>query len=244
MVHNRAGSAGGVVMQNEHLKLWLQGSLNQVAIKQAQQAINRLGRALPCRVTAVNGSIVTVAFEVNAAPWTLPPVTIPKAEGPWIRSPTQVGDFGMTVPADVYLGGISGLGGGVANMTQRAPLTALVWVPVASTNFGAVNTNAAYISGPDGVVAQDTGGTNILTLDNAGTLTITSQTKIVLNAPQIELNGLLSQGSYSGSAGTVTLIGPVTVINDVTAGSISLESHVHGSVQAGDSDTGPPVSGT
>ena len=228
-------------MNDDAIGLWLQDTLNQVATKQAAEAIEQLGMALPCRVTAVSGSIVTVAFEVNAAPWTLPPVTIPKAEGQWIRSPTQVGDFGLTIPADVYLGGISGLGGGVAGTTQRGNLTALVWVPTASKGFSGVNINAAYVSGPAGVVAQDTGGTNILTLDDAGTLTITSAAKIVLNAPEIELNGLVSQGSYAGSAGTVTLIGPVTVINNVTAAGISLDSHVHGGVQSGGSDTTGPI---
>lgn len=222
----------------------MQGAQNQIAIKQAAEAMQKLGMALPCQVTAVSGSIVSVSFQVTS-PWTLPEITIPKAEGQWIRSPTQVGDYGMTIQADVYLGGVSGLGGGTANDTRRGNLTSLVWVPVAATSFPAApNANAVYLNGPAGAVIQDTGGTNIVTLDNAGTVTITSKTKIVLNAPEIELNGLLAQGSYAGSGGTVTLIGPLNVTNDVKSGTISVQGHLHGGVQSGASNTGAPVSGT
>lgn len=170
-------------MSDNASRLWIQDTLNQVAIKQAAAAIERTGNALPCRVTKVSGSIVTVAFEVNAAPWTLPPVTLPKAESQWIRSPTQVGDFGLTIPADVYLGGISGLGGGVANTTRRGNLTALVWLPVGNVNFSAVNTNAAYVSGPAGAVIQDQGGNTILTINNSGTVTIQAAHTIIHTLP-------------------------------------------------------------
>lgn len=228
-------------MNDDGAKLWLQNSLNQVAIRRATDAIRRLGMALPCRVVAVSGSIVTVSFEVTST-LTLPEITIPKAEGQWVRSPTQVGDLGMTVAADAYLGGVSGLGGGTADMTRPANLSALVWVPVAAKGFPAApNLDAVYVNGPAGVVAQDTGGTNVLTLDDAGTLTITSKTKIVLNAPVIQLNGEIAQGGYNGGSGTVTIQGPVTVVNDLTANGISLDSHVHGGVQSGGSDTTGPI---
>ncbi len=154
-------------MSDNAEKLWLQDSLNRTAINRAADAIARLGKALPCRVTAVSGSIVTVEFEVSSQ-WTLPAVTIPKAEGPWIRSPTQVGDYGLTVPADAYLGGISGLGGGVANMVPRGNLTALSWVPVAAVGFSAVNINAAFVSGPQGAVIQTENGSCVMTLNSTG----------------------------------------------------------------------------
>lgn len=54
------------------------------------------------------------------------------------------------------------------------------------------------------------------------------------------LNGPLSQGtgSYGGAA---TMLGPITVTNDVTAGGKSLKTHVHGGVQTGTGNTGAPV---
>lgn len=186
-------------MSDNAARLWIQNTQNQVAIKQAAAAIERTGNALPCRVTAVNGSIVTVAFEVNAAPWTLPPVTLPKAEGPWIRSPTQVGDFGMTVPGDVYLGGVSGLGGGVANTTRRGNLTTLVWVPIGNVNFPVVNANAAYVSGPEGAVIQDQNGNTILTINNTGTLTIKAAHTIIHTLP----TSPGASGELWNSSGTV-----------------------------------------
>ena len=69
-------------MAENSAKLWFQRKLNQTAITRAGQAIENLGRALPCRVTAVNGAIVTVEFQMDTSPWTLKPITIPKAESP------------------------------------------------------------------------------------------------------------------------------------------------------------------
>ena len=90
-------------MADDFTKLWLQSAHNDLAINRAQEEIKRQGRALSCRVVAVIGAVVTVAFEVDASPWTIPQITIPKAESPWVRMPTQVGDFGYTQPADAYL---------------------------------------------------------------------------------------------------------------------------------------------
>lgn len=224
-------------------RLWVQTAINQVAIQQALEVIQQTGLALPCRVTAISGSIVTVAFEVSSQ-WALPPVTLPKAEGPWIRSPTQIGDLGMTVPADVYLGGISGLGDGVATMATPGNLTALVWVPVASTSFPAVNINAAYVCGPQGAVIQDQAGNCILTVSNDGTITLSAKTQIALDAPTIALNGTVVQNAGTGYTGSVTLVGPLHVTNDVTAETVSLTQHVHSGVQTGGGNTGAPVPGT
>lgn len=138
-------------------RLWLQDTLNQVAVTRAAEAIQQLGQALPCRVVAVSGSIVTVAFELTS-PWTLPQITIPKLESAWIRSPTQVGDLGMTVPADVYLGGISGLGGGTADATRRGNLSTLAWLPVSNNGSPPINQTQAQIQGPNGVILQTSDG--------------------------------------------------------------------------------------
>ncbi|KPJ34740.1 hypothetical protein BMUNKI379_11635 [Burkholderia multivorans] len=145
-------------MADNYSKLPLQRSLNRVAIARAAQAIEDTGNALPCRVTKVSGAIVTVEFEMQGT-WTLPPVTIPKAESPWIRNPTQVGDKGVTMPADAYLGGISGLGGGTADFRRRGNLSALVFVPVSNANSAPDDPNAAQVCGPNGMIARTTQGT-------------------------------------------------------------------------------------
>jgi hypothetical protein len=42
------------------------------------------------------------------------------------------------------------------------------------------------------------------------------------------------------SGGGATMLGPVTVINDVKAGGKSLMTHTHGGVQTGSGNTGGP----
>lgn len=192
-------------MSDSAERLWLQDTLNQVAIKQALEATQKLGMALPCRVTAVSGSVVTVAFEVQS-PWTLQPVTIPKAESQWVRAPTQIGDTGVTVPADVYLGGISGLGGGVANATRRGNLTTLQWLPCASASFPAVNTDAVYIAGPEGAVIQTQAGGSILNVGTAGvTITVGGKTWSFTAAGFTDSNGIVEEthihSTPSGNSG-------------------------------------------
>ena len=84
-------------------------SLNDIAAGRSTDRVFRQGRAWPCSVTAVSGPIVTVKFEVTG-PWTLPTVTIPIAEPQYLRFPIQVGDTGLAVPGDCYIGNITGLG--------------------------------------------------------------------------------------------------------------------------------------
>lgn len=194
-------------------KIPLQQSLNQLVSRALAAHARAKGKALPCRVVAINGSLVQVAFEVSSKTVTFPLVWMPKAESQWIRMPTQVGDFGVTVPADAYLSGISNMGGSTAQIEQQpGNLSALVFVPVASAAFAPVDTNAAYISGPDGAVIQTQDGSAKITVGKSG---------IVLN--------------FGGK--TVTLNG-----NGLTIDGILFDSHVHGGVQGGDSFTGGPQS--
>ena len=67
--------------------------------------------------------------------------------------------------------------------------------------------------------------------------TVNAQT-IVLTAPTIELNGQITGGGGGGA--TATFTGDINASGDVTAGSISLQTHVHGGIQPGGSDTGAP----
>ncbi|WP_321913586.1 hypothetical protein [Paraburkholderia sp. J11-2] len=223
-------------MDDNYGKLWLQKTTNQLAVTRAQQAIKSLGRALPCRVTAVSGAIVTVAFEVNAAPWNLPQITIPKAESPWIRMPTQVGDKGVTMPADVYLGGVSGLGGGVASMLQRGNLSALVFVPVSNANSGPIDQNAAQIQGPNGAIIRTTTGTtsSIVTNDSGTTITF-GTTTLTVNAAGITLTVGGQTFTWGGAEAVSTL--PIQA-PDVILPNGAVNEHYHPGVQTGSGNTG------
>lgn len=185
-------------------------SLNTFAKAKAKDAVQLTGRNLPCSVTAVVGAIVTVSFQVNG-PFTLPPVKMPVFGPRYLRYPIQVGDKGYAVSADAYLGGMSGLGGGVAGLTQQANLSALVFFPIGHSGWPSVDGNAVVITAPNGVTLQDD----------------TSAATIVLHPTAITL----TCGGHSIS------IGASGVLMD---GSPYL-AHRHSGVQTGGADTGGVV---
>lgn len=244
-------------MSNSAQRLSFQKNVNNNAIKRASEVLQSTGRALPCKVVAVNGAIVTVAFEMNTAPWTIPNITIPKAESNWIRTPTQVGDLGWTVPADVYLGGVSGLGGGTADFTPVTNYSALVFVPISNADSPPSDPNAVINQAPNGFIGQTTEGvTSSIVTDVTGTTITYGSIVVVVNAlgvtitaPTTTINGnLVVSGSIVGAGGLAvsgglgaSITGSIDVTGDVTAGGISLETHTHSGVQTGTSNTGTPV---
>jgi hypothetical protein len=201
-------------------KLWLQRDVQKVAEAAAKAAIQSTGRALPCRVTALNPtnpatgealgySWVTVQFEANlpytqadgtTAYYQLPPLTLPKAESQWLRAPTQVGDFGITQPADTYLGAVTGLGSGVADTgTDYGNLSTLVWLPVGSATFAAApDPNKTWINGPAGAVTSDTAQTAVTT---HATNTITHAAGSGADAVGSTYNGTNAQIQHTAGTG-------------------------------------------
>ena len=87
------------------------------------------------------------------------------------------------------------------------------------------------------------GGNANLTV--AGNMTTNVSGNITETAPNITLNGNvtingpLTQGK-GGNGGECQLQGPLHVVNDVTAGGISLENHTHSGVYPGSGNTGQP----
>jgi hypothetical protein len=148
-------------------KTWLAASLGRLANKKARDADWQHSQALPCSVVAVNGAIVTVKFEVQSK-FTLPQQQIPIATSKYVREPIQVGDKGWAIPANFYLGGVSGQGGGTADVYPRGNLTPLVFQPISGSSFPSVVGNALVLGGPNGVVLEDLAGTCVLTLTPSG----------------------------------------------------------------------------
>lgn len=74
---------------------------------------------------------------------------------------------------------------------------------------------------------------------NGSSVTVNAEEKISLNAPIIEANGQLTQGSGS-NAGDATFGGSITATGEVTAKGIELSTHKHGGVESGDSTTEGP----
>ena len=127
-------------------------------------------KALPASVAkVVSSGIVVVRFELTNIPYTLPNLTVPMLGAEYTRLPIQPGCLGWVQPANAFMGAMSGLGGGTADLTPPAPLSALVWSPVGNVNWSATdNPNAYVIYGPDGVVARTSDGTSKVVISRTG----------------------------------------------------------------------------
>ena len=98
------------------------------------------------------------------------------------------------------------------------------------------------------LVARVTGDVEV---EAKGHVSVMSDTRISLKAPDIALEGNLTQEGYDGGPATSILRGSFTVReggvavpdNDVTAGSVSVRKHVHDGVDSGPDTSGSPVGG-
>ena len=157
----------GVSLLSNAQKTWLANSLGRLANKKARDADWQQPQALPCSVVSVQGALVTIKFEVQSN-FTLPQQQIPVAGSRYVREPIQAGDKGWAIPANFYLGGVSGQGGGTADIYPRGNLTPLVFQPISQKSWPAVAAGVLVLSGPNGVVLQDSSGACTLTLTPTG----------------------------------------------------------------------------
>ncbi len=209
-------------------------ALERFADRKVRGWLDMEGQALPASVVSRKGAIVTVKFEVSAAPYTLPNVTVPMIGSEYVRLPIGPGTLGWVMTADAYLGGVSGLGGGTADLTHRGNLSMLVWSPIGNKGWSdSENENAVVIYGPDGVIIRNTAKTKSIDL--------TAATGIVVTLPageSLTVNGnLIVNGSMqlSGSIQSVTggtYLGDIQTAGNVTAGvggadQVGLKTHVH-----------------
>ena len=210
-------------------------TLNSFAAAKAQEAINILGKALPASVVSIPVAgvpIVTVKFEVNDPTFTtLPNVTVPVLGSEYIRVPLQTNPptKGVVFSIDAYLGGISGLGGGVADLTQRGNLSTLIFAPIGNTAFKAVDGNTLTLYGA-------TNGTLIQDAVKPASFVQIGPTEIGLSA----VNGA-AQINMSKNALILSCGGHTLTINSsgIMLDGITFATHVHTGVQGGTSDTGP-----
>jgi len=178
------------------------------------------GQALPCSVVAVNGAVVTIAFEVSANGQTLPQVTCPIAESFYVRLPIQVGDKGYALPARARMGGISGLGTGLAPLVVPSNLGALVFHPVGNASWATIDPNAVVINAPNGAVLRDFGGNSIVTIDSGKVKVQQGSTTIVISGGDITIN---APNALSITCPSNTINGPLTVNGNTSiTGNLSL----------------------
>ena len=209
-------------------------TLNAFTGGKSQSTVNLLGKSLPASVVSIPTPgipIVTVKFEIQDTTFsTLPQITVPVIGSEYIRIPIQAasgnapGTQGVVMSIDTYLGGVSGLGGGVADMTQRGNLSALIFVPIGNTAFTKVSApNSVVIYAPTGVTLRDSQGKVDLVLDPSSGVTITGN---------VAINGNL------------TVNGSIKATGDIVAGAVSLQTHVHGTGTPTAAGTLPPTGGT
>jgi hypothetical protein len=211
--------------------------------------IQVLGKALPCSVTAVSGSIVTVKFLVTSG-YTLPTVTVPMIGSEYSRPPIQIGCKGLVRPADARLGGITGLGGGIADLSLPANLSALVFEPISSKDWSTTDDPNAYvIYGPDGAVIRTTAGTCKIVVNASGvTVTLPVGMPMTVNG-NLVVSGALQLSGTIEAVGGGTYAGDLQTAGNVIAGvggadQVGLKTHLHAGVTTGAGSTAAPTAGT
>lgn len=178
------------------------GDLHEFGDKKSQDWLFRAPKSTPATATGTIGNMVKVAVNMNTKPFTLPPITMPKAESPYFRSPTQANDQGMIISCDYYLGGVSGLGGGVATLTPQANLSTGVFLPISRTSLPPmIDPNAAEVTGPNGVILTDTAQDTTLKLNPSigCVITIPSGQTVVIRKLPTSPSGLPPGGLWNNA---------------------------------------------
>lgn len=214
-------------MASNAQKTSLARSLERFAQRKVEAALDLLGQALPASVVTVHSSgIVTVKFELTNVPFTLPQIKVPILGSEYVRLPIQAGMKGMVIAADAYLGGMSGLGGGTADLTPRPNLSNLAFVPLGSTGWSPTeDPNALVLYGPNGVVIRDEGKQAMLTLTPSGidVALLAALAEFFISqgnfhaAHNAEIDGDAMVGGALDVAGKVTAAGALEVAGTFTA---------------------------
>lgn len=202
------------------------------------------GWELPCTVVAVDDSkgFVTVNFEVQNTPFTLPHITIPVVGWEYIRLPIQVGDRGITRKIDVNIASISGQGSTPPNISDAGNLTeVLAFAPIMNKGFtDSDDPNAVLIYGPNGVIIRtiyvdpETDVNSKITVDTTGILIeYGAVNKILINAAGISMD--------CGGGKVVITDGAVDITGTLTINGTPYLSHQHSGVQTGGGNTGGVV---
>jgi len=161
-------------------------TMNTFAQRKVQDNLQQQGQILPCSVVAVlhNCTAVTVAFQVDQSlGYTIPQVTMPVAISQYVRIPIQVGDTGIALSASTRLGGISGLGSGLAPLNTPSNLGALVFMPISNIGWSSIDSTA--------VVITSAHGESVVTISDTQVSLVQGSTSIVLSGGNVNINGTL-----------------------------------------------------
>ena len=227
-------------------------SLNQAMSRASESRVQQVGKCLPCSVVSVDGAMITVKFEVKADPLTLPQVKMPLFGPEYVRYPIQAGDKGFAISADAYLGQMSGLGDGTADLTVQPNLSTLAFMPCGNTGWRSVDHDAVVIYGPNGVVVQDADQNCTLTLTPSGYTIDLGSNPWTITAGGITITGSGNMAIDLGAnllditSSMVTIHGDLTVTGTINFGpsGTGAATHHHSGVVVGGGTSGAPVPGT
>lgn len=219
-------------------------SMNNFAEEKIAEAMQLVGKVLPATIVRQSGKMVTVSFSLTNIPFTLPQVTIPLFGPQYVRYPMQPGDRGIVIPADTYIGGMSGLGGGVADLTQPANLSALVYLPISHTEWQDVDGQVVTVYGPEGVTLRDS-GSNTTFLLKPDSIAISTPDSFTVTVGGTVFSLTAGRWSLSGDAGhlqdSVASTSPAIMHAGWESLVAWLNSHEHSNGNDGN-DTGGPTS--
>lgn len=210
--------------------------LNRFADERMSGALGLLSKAVPAKVISVDptGTIVTINFEIQT-PVPIPHVTCPLVGVEFIRFPIQPGTPGYVIPADFYMGGMSGLGGGVATPTQQANLTNSVFFPVGNTDLDATDDPQALVQyGPNGVINRTQDGSVKSVLDKDG-FRVLIDGIVALNVSKDGVSMKIGDNTFTFTAAGIDINGNGNTIID----GHNFVAHEHTGVQSGGGNTGP-----
>lgn len=221
-------------------KLSFAGNMNNFAANKIAQAQLMAGKVLPAAVVERNGNMVVIQVLLRNVPYVVPHLTVPLFGPEYIRYPMQPGNKGILIPADTYLGGISGLGGGTADLTPPANLSALTFLPISNTEWESVDPNVLTMYGPEGVTLRDSGSnTTFLLTPDSITIVTPEQFKVTVGGTAFTLTG--NSWALTGQSGTIQDSDASTSPSIMHTGWQSLlewaNSHKHSNGNGG-SDTG------
>jgi hypothetical protein len=160
---------------------------NKVGRDQGAGQVQNVPKRLPVSVVSIDktNSIITLKFETDGMPYTLPNVTVPLSGPEYIRYPIkpqmmmqqgdqggsssggqgqggqgqmQPGDFGFVTSADSNIGNMSGLGPSTpANFTLPANLAPLIFTLMGNKNWTPHDDQTALMGyAPTGTIHRDT----------------------------------------------------------------------------------------
>lgn len=178
------------------------------------------------------------------------PVIFPRGGGVTLTFPVKAGDECLVVFADRCMDFWWQNGDSQEPVDKRmhdlSDAFAMVGPQSQAQKISGISTTAAQLRTDDGAAFIELDpGSHAVNVTTTGKLTASALGGTEINSPEIVLNGNvtingnLSQGMGAGG-GAATMLGPVNVTNDVTAGGISLQRHKHGGVETGSGSTGGP----